>query len=172
MASVVSHWSVPVTDLLRHPGTRREIEVSGELGDIAVTASRVPPGAEVAVSGMVESLDATTVQFKGHIQTDWVGECRRCLGEAAGHLDVEVQELFERAPESEDIYPLAADRLDLEPLARDAIYLELPQAPLCRADCQGLCPECGADKNTVDCGHVIDTTDPRWDALKGLSETN
>ena len=50
MASVVSHWSVPVTDLLRHPGTRREIEVSGELGDIAVTASRVPPGAEVAVS--------------------------------------------------------------------------------------------------------------------------
>lgn len=172
MSSVVSHWSVPVAELLRHPGARREIEVSGGLGDVAVTASRVPPNAEAQVTGVVEALDGTTVQFKGIVRVPWVGECRRCLGPADGDLAIEVHELFERAPESEDIYPLTADRLDLEPLARDAIYLELPQAPLCKADCQGLCPECGADRNTVDCGHAADWLDPRWDALRDLGEQN
>ncbi len=39
-----------------------------------------------------------------------------------------------------ETYPLVGDELDLEPLVRDAILLELPQAPLCREDCQGLCP--------------------------------
>lgn len=172
MSSVVSQWSVPVAELLRHPGARRDIEVSGGLGDVAVSASRLPPQAEAHVRGVVESLDGTTVQFKGRVQVPWVGECRRCLGEAHGELDIEVRELFERAPESEDIYPLTADRLDLEQLARDAIYLELPQAPLCKADCQGLCPECGADRNTVDCGHAVGGIDPRWDALRGLGEQN
>jgi uncharacterized protein len=172
MSSVVSQWSVPVAELLRHPGARREIEVSGTLGDIAVTASRLPEGAIAQVTAVVESLDTITVQCKGRVRVPWVGECRRCLGEAHGELDIEVRELFERAPESEDIYPLQADRVDLEPLARDAIYLELPQAPLCKADCQGLCPECGADRNTVDCGHVVDGLDPRWDALRDLGEQN
>ncbi len=172
MSSVVSQWSVPVAELLRHPGAKREIDVSGPLGDVSVSASRVPVGARTQVTGVVDSLDITTVQFKGRVQVPWVGECRRCLGPASGSLDIEVHELFERAPESEDIYPLQADRLDLEPLARDAIFLELPQAPLCQAECQGLCPECGADRNTADCGHVVGGLDPRWDALRELGEQN
>lgn len=172
MSFVVSQWAVPVAELLRHPGARREVDVTGALGDVAVTASRIAAEAEVQVTGVVESLDSTTVQFKGRVRVGWEGECRRCLGRASGELDVEVRELFERAPESEDIYPLTADRVDLEPLARDAIYLELPQAPLCRAECQGLCPECGADRNTADCGHVAGGLDPRWDALRDLGEQN
>ena len=48
----------------------------------------------------------------------------------------------------EEAYPLAGDELDLEPLARDAVLLELPLAPLCAEDCPGLCPTCGANRNT------------------------
>ncbi len=172
MSSLVSHWSIPVAELLRHPGAKREVDLSGDLGEVKVTASHVRPGAQTQVVGTIESLDNITVQFKGTVTAPWDGDCRRCLGPAAGSLTVEVHELFERAPESEDIYPLQADRLDLEPLARDALYLELPQAPLCMADCQGLCPECGADRNTVDCGHTVDELDPRWDAFRELGEKN
>jgi uncharacterized protein len=163
-------WLVPIGDLLRHPGAKREVTATGELGDVAVTASRVPPGAETTFTGVVESLDGGAVRVRGRIRSHWEGECRRCLGPASGDVDVEVSELYEREPESEDIYPLPTDRLDLQPLVRDAIYLELPQAPLCRADCQGLCPECGADRNTVDCGHAVDELDPRWAALRELGE--
>jgi uncharacterized protein len=172
MSTATSVWSIPIGDLLRHPGARRDISASGDLGDIAVTSSRVPPGTLTDFTGLVESLDGGAVRVKGTIHTGWVGECRRCLGPAEGALEVEVSELFERVPESEDIYPLGADRLDLEPLVRDAIYLELPQAPLCKDDCQGLCPECGADRNTVDCGHAVDDMDPRWAALRELGPEN
>jgi uncharacterized protein len=165
-------WEVPVADLLRHPGTKREIEASGALGDVAVTGSRVSPGTESTFAGTVESLDARSARVRGHVVTRWEGECRRCLGPATGELDIEVSELYEREPESEEIYPLLNDRLDLEPLVRDAVYLELPLAPLCMADCQGLCPECGADRNTVDCGHAVDQLDPRWAALRELGEQN
>ncbi len=166
---------MPIAELLRHPGAKREVEASGELRDIAVSSSRVPPGTISSVAGAVEGLDAQTIEFRGRVTGAWAGECRRCLGPASGAIDAEVHELFERDPESEEIYPLgsrdAGDRLDLEPLVRDAIYLELPQAPLCKADCQGLCPECGADRNTGDCGHAVDELDPRWAALRELGET-
>ena len=172
MSRTTTSWIVPLADLLRHPGARKDFAVAGELGDIRVTASYVPAGTHTAFDGTVEALDGVAVRVRGQVHTKWQGECRRCLGPAAGDLEVDVSELFERVPESEDIYPLGADRLDLEPLVRDAIYLELPQAPLCKADCQGLCPECGADRNTVDCGHAVDAIDPRWAALRELGPEN
>ena len=46
--------------------------------------------------------------------------------------------------------PSPGDQLDLEPMVREAVLLELPLAPLCRPDCAGLCPECGANRNEVD----------------------
>jgi uncharacterized protein len=161
-------WVVPIGDLLRHPGTKRDVTAAGDIGDIAVTGSRVPTGTETSFDGTAESLDSASVRVRGRVTTRWEGDCRRCLGPAAGDLVIDVTELYESTPDAEDIYPLLADRLDLEPLVRDAIYLELPQAPLCMADCQGLCPECGADRNTVDCGHVVDDMDPRWAALRDL----
>jgi uncharacterized protein len=45
--------------------------------------------------------------------------------------------------------------------------LELPMAPLCRDDCAGLCPQCGANRNEGDCGCVA-PRDPRWANLDVL----
>lgn len=60
--------------------------------------------------------------------------------------------------------------IDLEPILRDAVVLELPFTPLCRPDCAGLCPECGADLNRdPDHGHA-EPIDPRWAGLIGLTE--
>ena len=63
------------------------------------------------------------------------------------------------------------DLVDLEPTIRDAVVLALPQAPLCRDDCPGLCPQCGA-RLADDPGHSHETTDPRWAALAGLLTEN
>jgi len=47
--------------------------------------------------------------------------------------------------------------IDLEPLLREYALLEVPIKPLCRLDCQGLCPICGQDLNERDCGHRPDS---------------
>jgi uncharacterized protein len=41
--------------------------------------------------------------------------------------------------------------------------------PLCREDCKGLCPTCGANLNEVDCGHTQEADDDRWAGLRQLN---
>ena len=60
------------------------------------------------------------------------------------------------------------DELDLRPLLIEQIQLNVPMKPLCRPDCQGLCPICGADLNADACSCEEQTADPRWAGLAAL----
>ncbi|MFZ9580934.1 MAG: YceD family protein [Ilumatobacteraceae bacterium] len=46
----------------------------------------------------------------------------------------------------------------------------MPDSPVCRPDCAGLCPACGADRNGGDCGCRIETPDPRWAGLDAIRD--
>lgn len=158
---------VVVADLLRRPGSHREVSLSAPLGDLAVLGSSVPDGATVEVEVRLDAVNEGIV-VKGEVRAPWQGECRRCLRAVAGTAVADVLEVFEGEPVDAETSRLDGDRLDLEPLAREAVLLELPLAPLCQDDCAGLCPECGADRNAVDCGHVLEAVDDRWSALGEL----
>jgi uncharacterized protein len=56
--------------------------------------------------------------------------------------------------ESESILPEDAN-VDLAPMAREFLLLDVPISPVCKPDCKGLCPECGADLNVSPCEHVL-----------------
>ena len=59
--------------------------------------------------------------------------------------------------------------LDLGGWARDALALALPAQVLCRDDCAGLCPVCGADLNAAGPEHSHQAKpDPRWAKLSEL----
>lgn len=156
-----------VADLLHRPAARRHEHLRVPLAGVGVTAAGLPPGAEVDVDVLLEAV-ADGVLVSGTVSAPWEGECRRCLGIACGSAVVAVRELFEQHPTEGDTWPLRHDQVDLEPLVREAVVLELPLAPLCREDCQGLCPICGADRNDGSCGCAPDDRDPRWAALDAL----
>jgi uncharacterized protein len=44
------------------------------------------------------------------------------------------------------------DPIDLSGFFHEVVCLALPVKPLCREDCRGLCPRCGADRNAAPCG--------------------
>ncbi len=44
--------------------------------------------------------------------------------------------------------------IDLSAFIHEVIALLLPVQPLCREDCRGLCPHCGADRNAESCNCV------------------
>ncbi len=58
--------------------------------------------------------------------------------------------------------------LDTEPLLYEQLQLNIPMRQLCREDCAGLCPTCGANRNAGECGCEVDDADPRWSALAAL----
>jgi len=60
--------------------------------------------------------------------------------------------------------------VDVARWAHDALVLAMPQQPLCREDCKGLCPVCGESLNDADpAAHDHEKPrDPRWAKLDEL----
>jgi len=164
-----SPFVVNIGALSKAPGARRPERREGVIDGLRVTGSAVPEGGEVVVDVVVELVPGGAIA-RGTVEAPWAGECRRCLRPAEGRVRAEVWEVFEEEHDPDQTYPLHGDRIDLEPMARDAVLLELPLAPLCKVECRGLCPTCGADRNVGDCGCEPATGDPRWTALDVLRE--
>jgi len=58
--------------------------------------------------------------------------------------------------------------MDLTEPVRQALLVALPMKPLCREDCAGICPQCGANRNETQCGPAEETVDDRWSGLRSL----
>lgn len=57
--------------------------------------------------------------------------------------------------------------VSFDPLIEEMVQLELPMKVLCRDDCRGLCPQCGADRNAAPCD-CAPPPDERWKSLKNI----
>ncbi|HEX6597175.1 MAG TPA: DUF177 domain-containing protein [Acidimicrobiales bacterium] len=160
-----------VADLLHRPAARRRARHTLEAGPLQVLSTTVPAGSEVDVDTMLEWV-SDGILATGTATAPWVAECRRCLAPVDGSMTAPFQELFEVEFRDGESYPLKGDRIDLAPLVSEALLLGLPLAPLCREDCAGLCPTCGADLNSGPCACDPDPPDPRWAALEVLKENH
>ncbi len=60
------------------------------------------------------------------------------------------------------------DEVDLAPLIQEQALLAYSTRPLCREDCRGLCPRCGANLNEGDCACPAESGDPRLAVLHTL----
>ena len=130
----------------------------------------VPEGSDVELDLRLESV-VEGVLVTGTARVRVEGECVRCLDPVTFSQEVRVQELYyypDQNTDDEEAGRLEGDFVDLEPLLRDAVVLGLPFRPVCRDDCQGLCPECG-ERLEDDPGHAHQQDDPRWAALQALT---
>jgi uncharacterized protein len=130
----------------------------------AVQPSRLPVRLDLART--TGSGHALRLRFSAALE----GPCMRCLEPAAPAFEVDVREVDQPGGGEDLSSPYVTDGvLDLRGWVRDALGLALPAQILCRPDCAGLCPECGADLNVAGPEHHHDPPpDPRWAALRGL----
>jgi len=164
--------------LPRQPGTMRAVtRVVQAPKDFGLALIGVPEGADLSLDLRMEWV-GEGVLVSGTVRGPLAGECARCLREIDANLEVEIQELFaspdsvtEATTEEDEVGRLQGDLIDLEPTVRDAVVLALPNRPLCRPDCPGLCPGCGAHWEDLPEGHHHEQADPRWAALKNLKLT-
>jgi uncharacterized protein len=151
------------------PNERKPLVRSGVIEDIETSVATVPIDSPVDFEGKVDWVDGGRVVISGTASVRWVAECRRCLNEASGMVVADVREIFEPEPTEGETYLLNGDVVDLEPMLREVIVLEFPMAPVvCRDDCKGLCPECGVNRNEVECDCDTEVKDIRWAALENI----
>lgn len=144
--------------------------------DLGLALIRVPEGADLALTLRMESV-TEGVLVSARAQATLQGECGRCLREIDGTLDATFQELYayehsttDETTDEDEVGRMQGDLIDLEPELRDAVVLALPNHPLCREDCPGLCPECGTRWDELPADHSHRQVDARWAALKNLTE--
>ena len=165
-------------ELGRRPGSQRLVSFTAPApADLGIEVLRVPEGSPVELDLRLEAV-MEGVLVTGQASARLEGECARCLDDIHDEVVGDIQELFVyddegttgsgTGPQDEgddDVARLEGDLLDLEPLLRDAVVLMLPFQPLCREDCPGLCPTCGA-RLADDPAHQHDEpVDPRWAKL-------
>ncbi len=108
------------------------------------------------------------------LQTKALYICDRCLAEYEAEFSAKQRQVFhigaQQEPVSDQIeeLPANATEIDLDPYLREIILLNHPVKMLCREDCKGICPECGADLNHEACRCSEAPIDPRWAELKKL----
>lgn len=124
------------------------------LAPVSVRLRVVRVAGMIEVDGSLESLARLT--------------CGRCLGEyelpiEAGFaltfaeelpavIDEETDEEVELDAEEMGLIPFEGEEIDLREAIQEQVVMALPLRPLCREECRGLCPRCGADLNEGDCG--------------------
>jgi uncharacterized protein len=171
---MISSYLVPVAQLMRDVPSSAEIvfqapfDAEHEFTPRGPAETDVEPDTLVDVALVLQSFSGG-LRVKGRVAAPWFGICRRCSIAVHGEARVAVDERFVDHPEpgDEEAYRIENDFIDLAPMVHDAILLELPLAPLCREDCQGLCPYCGIDRNEASCDCAA-PVDPRWATLDGL----
>jgi len=86
------------------------------------------------------------------LRAELSGPCVRCLEEAHPSLEIDAREVDQPGTADEELRsPYVVDgTLDTGRWANDAVVLAMSAKPLCRPDCAGLCPVCGASLNDAD----------------------
>jgi uncharacterized protein len=162
-------------ELPRRPGAMRTVErVVKAPSDLGLELIGVPEGADLRLDLRLESV-SEGVLVSGTVTVPVTGECGRCLRPIDDSVAVTVQELYayehsttDETTDEDEVGRLQGDLIDLEPAVRDAVVLALPTNPVCRADCPGLCPECGGLLDELPADHNHEQVDPRWAALSQL----
>lgn len=134
------------------------------------------PSEPIRVTGRLSAAGPGRFYFHGRIEGEVVLPCRRCLVDASAHVEEESHLIFAEpdveGADDPDVFPVdpRARELDIRPALRELWLLSAPAYALCREDCQGLCPRCGADLNQGAC-ECPPAGDSRWEALRKLDGT-
>jgi uncharacterized protein len=104
--------------------------------------------------------------------------CDRCIDEFEHELQGRFQIVClyderERSQFQDDevhILDPGASVIDITDDVRQLVLLAVPLKVLCRKDCQGLCPKCGANRNRGTCTCNVKEVDPRWKDLERLTQ--
>jgi uncharacterized protein len=147
-----------------------------QVGDLAATGR-----AEVLHEHRGPKEIVADIRLKGSFRGTFQAPCARCVEPVEHTLAEEFDLLFRPAevdangaehaistPETEIGY-YENGGLALEDVLREQVLLSLPAKTLCQPDCKGLCPRCGLNRNETACSCEEGPSDPRWEALAGLS---
>jgi uncharacterized protein len=117
--------------------------------------------------------------LRAEVKTGGRFQCDRCLEEFEQSLSshYSMVYVFDHAdsaslpPDEMQVIGVDTPSIDLAEDVRQVVLLSVPLKLLCREDCKGLCPHCGANRNERGCDCRETNDNPQWRGLEGLLNT-
>ena len=150
-----------------------EIAVDGENAPMPPVG--VTPASPVRVTGRITD-SGSCLHLTLEAEVDYKALCDRCADEFTGTVKIALERMVAESSvvddEHADDYFIAVDgSLDLDSDIAEELMLAFPTRLLCREDCRGICPDCGANLNRIECDCASKRErqiDPRWQALSAM----
>lgn len=169
-------------DLLQVPPEGRELDIAVSPDQCPIDRTELRLIEAMHLSGRLNHADHAAFHLRGSMAAAVELECVRCLEPFRLDLEEALDLLFlppsANVGSSDEEHELKDDdlsvsfyhddQIDLSLLIREQLYLALPMKPVCRADCAGLCPTCGVNRNLTQCECARESIDPRMASLKTL----
>ncbi len=166
----------------------RELEVRPVAFDVQIPSGaidfldpKIHQSGVLRAKGRAELVSSSLdeIRVKGHLTVEMVTDCDRCLEPAACPVDSDFELLYrpvadgygdEKAIDAGEAEMgfYEGGGVELNDVLREFVLLSLPMQRLCRADCKGMCPVCGKNRNLGECRCQLETADDRWAALKSI----
>ena len=159
-----------VRRIVNTPGGRIDFRFEADFSDVDF-GGVCPAVRPVLVEGQVRNI-AGMLRLHFELDTTLSAVCDRCGEpfESPFHYAREYLLATELEDEENDEILLLTDgAVDVGELSREAFILNMPAKMLCREDCRGLCPGCGANLNREAC-RCKKEIDPRLAKLAQLLE--
>jgi uncharacterized protein len=122
------------------------------------------------------------VLVEGNLKVSVSLQCSRCLNAFSYPIDTTFRdelnpvEEFQKEDQQEltgkelDLGFYSNDEINILELIKEQVMLSVPMKPLCSADCQGICSQCGKDLNERGCECTAREIDPRLAPLGKLKK--
>jgi uncharacterized protein len=148
-------------------------------GELTLEDERLRLVSGPQVSGRIHR-EGRRVSVTGCVIAQLQVECDRCLKpvdlpvnsrfklEYVSPEEYESQHAVELNDDDLDLSVFDGEVVDIDALVAEELVLAVPDQMFCKSDCKGLCPVCGGDRNSNDCGCQTAEVDPRWAGLKEL----
>ena len=161
---------------------RIQFDESFEPGEIDFSDIGLRQVTPIHTAGSARILDNTggEIRIQGRYSATLEADCDRCLAVASYPLDKSFDLFYRPPPADLEVDELKIDEgeaeigfyeglgLELADVIKEQILLALPMQRVCREECKGICPVCGANRNEVACECHVKPADDRWTALKNL----
>ncbi|NLU11388.1 MAG: DUF177 domain-containing protein [Tepidanaerobacter acetatoxydans] len=150
-------------------GSTAEFDFTQQTMNLDLKREGISNVGPVRVKGKIENLGDRVFQADGQIEVTATGLCSRCLTQTKVRFAMDFSLKFsDILAQSEELIKFDGEEIELYPQVVNEIILNCPSQILCKTDCKGLCPKCGANLNTSICKCETENLDPRFAVLKKL----
>lgn len=175
MVELRDHMEFSVYEALRRAGEPFPYVWDGTLEPQEYAGHAVVFSGDAHVEGTFV-FDGKAFTVTGEAVVPYQAVCARCCEPFCETLRFSFSERFVRAvlrtDEDDEAYPYEGERIVLDKAFYDNLFLALPPVSVCKPDCKGLCPVCGANLNQTTCNCRNESCDGPFGALQQLLNEN